>query len=237
VARATAYSGPTGRCPARLRMSCSLELRPCSSTTSGAVGSLAPYVATTGGPKTAALIGPRRERARRRCGPRASGGPRRAGRAVRPVRRPRTHPSWPGRASTSPRTRCRRVLAVDALRGAMAGLAGEGVQVPQGEPGLLERLDGVDLPGQVVEPEAAARSGRLRADAEQVEVVVVPDLGRRRKAALARGSWADLHVKGLLVEADAALQAGHVENGVVETYRVDGHRRPRPHWRRGAGEP
>ena len=49
-----------------------------------------------------------------------------------------------------------RVLAVDALGGTVARLAGVGVELGQREAGLLELVDRVDLPGEVVEPQLAA---------------------------------------------------------------------------------
>jgi hypothetical protein len=80
------------------------------------------------------------------------------------------------------------IAAVDALGGAVAGLAGVGVEVRQGQAALLQFVDGVDLPGEVVEAQRAPRPGWLRADAEQAQVVVVARPGSRRKAACARDS-------------------------------------------------
>src|SRR5690606_14637569 len=59
------------------------------------------------------------------------------------------------------------VRAVDALGRAVAGLSGVGVETRQGGSRLLELLDGVDLPGQVVEPERSARTRRLIPDPEE----------------------------------------------------------------------
>ena len=116
-----------------------------------------------------------------------------------------------------------RVLAVDALGGAVAGLAGVGVEVHQGVPGLLELLDGVDLPGQVVEPERAAgraaarrpRTGRGRGGCP-----TGAGAGTRRSRGLPRH---DRHPEGLLVEGDAALEVADEQHGVVEADGVDGH--------------
>ena len=117
----------------------------------------------------------------------AHGRPRRAGRAARRVRRSRSRPTGLGQHPHHLELVAVGVVGVDALGRAVAGLAGEGVEVRQREPGLLELLDGVDLPRQVVEPEGAARAGRLGADPEQAEVVVVArtgaGAGRRRSRA------------------------------------------------------
>ncbi len=83
--------------------------------------------------------------------------------------------------------------AVDALGGAVAGFAGVGAGVEQGLAGGGELVDGVELPGQVVEADATASLGSAGgADAEQAEVVVVARAGSRRNAALARGSRATI---------------------------------------------
>src|SRR4051812_33376012 len=50
-ARTAAYDATGGRCGARPMISVSSDPRPCSSTTRGAAGSLAPYVSTTGAGK------------------------------------------------------------------------------------------------------------------------------------------------------------------------------------------
>ena len=50
------------------------------------------------------------------------------------------------------------VGGVDALGRTVAGVAGEGAELGQGQSRRLQVLDGVDLPGQVVEPQRAARS-------------------------------------------------------------------------------
>ena len=206
-------------------MSCSFEPRPCSSTTSGAAGSVAPAVATTGAANVAAVTARPPGRARRRCGRRPSGVPRRAGRGARPVPRLELAPAGLGQHPHHLELVAVRVAAVDALGGAVAGLPGVGVEVRQGEPGLLELLDGVDLPRQVVQPQGAVRAGRLLADPEQPEVVVVPGPGQPQEGGVRAGlARHHRHVEGLLVERDAALQVGHEQHGVVEADGVDGHR-------------
>ena len=53
------------------------------------------------------------------------------------------------------------VLRVEALGRAVAGLAGVGVQLRQGRARLLQVVDGVDLPRQVVETDRPAPPRRL----------------------------------------------------------------------------
>ena len=70
------------------------------------------------------------------------------------------------------------VGAVEALGGAVAGLAGVGAGVEQRLAGGGELVDGVELPGEVVEADGAAALGAAGgADAEQAEVVVVARSG------------------------------------------------------------
>jgi hypothetical protein len=87
--------------------------------------------------------------------------------------------------------------------------------------------EGVDLPGQVVQPDGGAPraggAGRV-ADGEEAEVVVVGGVGclEERRAAEALGQ----HVQGLeaqdvAVELEAALDVAHVEHGMVQA--VDRH--------------
>jgi P-type Cu2+ transporter len=52
-----------------------------------------------------------------------------------------------------------RVGAVDAFRGAVTGLAGEGAGIDEVLTGLRELVDGVDLPGEVYRPTAPRRFG------------------------------------------------------------------------------
>ena len=85
-ARTAAYAGPVGRCEARPRMSCSLEPRPCSRTTSGAAGSSEPYVATTGAENSAVMTSPPGP-VRRPCVRRPTDALPRAGPAARPALR------------------------------------------------------------------------------------------------------------------------------------------------------
>ena len=194
-ARTAAYAGPAGRCAASPRISLSLEPRPCSRTTSGAAGSVAPCVATTGGVKASVVIDVVH---RDQLGGGADAGPA----ATSPGRSRR---STGAAFAKSPQLGLGQhphhlelvavgVLGVDALGRAVARLAGEGVEVGQGEPRLLELLDGVDLPGQVVEAEAAAGSRRLGADPEQAEVVVVAGPGQAQEGGVgARFARHDLH--------------------------------------------
>jgi hypothetical protein len=81
--------------------------------------------------------------------------------------------------------------AVDALGGAVARLSGVGVGVEERGAGGSELVDGVELPGEVVEADGALSPWSVASpDTEETEVVVVPERGSRKNAALARGSRA-----------------------------------------------
>jgi hypothetical protein len=56
---------------------------------------------------------------------------------------------------------------------------------------------------------------------EQAQVVVVGRTGRAQERGAAGDHGADLETEGVAVELDGALEAVHVEDGVVET--ADGH--------------
>ena len=117
------------------------------------------------------------------------------------------------------------VGAVDALGGAVAGLAGVGARVEQRVAGVLELVDRVDLPGQVVEPDAAAPLGAaVGPTPNRPRSWWLPERGSRRNAALARGSRAATAMpKTSAVEALGAVQVGDEQDGVVETNRRERH--------------
>ena len=85
----------------------------------------------------------------------------------------------------------------------MAGLAGVGAGVEQGLAGGGELVDGVELPGQVVEADGAAPLGAAGgADAEQAEVVVVARAGQAQEGGVGAGfAGDDLHAEHVGVEA------------------------------------
>ena len=73
----------------------------------------------------------------------------------------------------------------------MAGFAAVGAGVEQGLPGGGEFVDRVDLPGEVVQADAAAPLGSgAGADAEQAEVVVVARAGQAQERGVGWGSRA-----------------------------------------------
>jgi len=91
--------------------------------------------------------------------------------------------------------------------------------------GLGEFVDGVDLPGEVVEPDPAAPLGRRgRADTEQAEVVVVARAGQpQERGVRPRFASGDEHAEDLGVELLGAGQVGDEQDRVVEADRVDAH--------------
>ena len=76
------------------------------------------------------------------------------------------------------------VGAVERLAHAVVGGAPEGPGRGQDSAAARQVLDGRDLPGEVVQPDRAARRARrVRSDGEQAEVVVVvPAAGRMNTA-------------------------------------------------------
>jgi D-amino peptidase len=118
------------------------------------------------------------------------------------------------------------VLGIQRLRHVVVALTHQGSGGQQPGPGVDQVAQRADLPGQVVEAGVVGLVGRVAlgggADLEQAEVVVV---GRVR-CAQERGAAGDLHpdleAESLPVEVHGALQAVHVQDGVVEA--ADGHR-------------
>jgi hypothetical protein len=102
---------------------------------------------------------------------------------------------------------------------------GAGGGEPLGGDGQL--VEGVDLPGQVVEPHGAAAGGgaaRALADLEQAEVVVVGGprgLEEGGAPEAVRGHRDQPEAQHVAVEGDAAGEVTDVEHGVVEA--VDSH--------------
>ena len=110
------------------------------------------------------------------------------------------------------------VGAVDALGGPVARLTAVGTRLEQGRSGGGELVDRVELPGEVVQPDAAAA---LRAaggaDTEQAEVVMVPLAWQSEERGV--GAWFagdDLHAEQVGVEAQRPFQIGDEQHGVVE---------------------
>src|SRR6266545_7208428 len=120
-----------------------------------------------------------------------------------------------------------RILAVERLRGAVVGRADQGTGLGQLGGQLLQVVERVDLPGEVVQADGAPhRRGRLIADLEQSEVVVVGRPGRPEECGARYAAHVVDHPEAehVTVEGDAARHVSHVEHGVVEA--VDGHHVP-----------
>ena len=116
------------------------------------------------------------------------------------------------------------VDAVDAFGGTVARLAGVGTRIEQGPAKLDELVDGVELPGQVVETDRPAWLGDGPGDAEQPEVVVVSGAGQPQEGAVElRFARDEFHAEHLGVEAHRAVEVGDEEHRVVETDGRDGH--------------
>ena len=113
------------------------------------------------------------------------------------------------------------VGAVDALGRAVTRLAGVGVSVEERSAGVGELVDGVELPGEVVEADRAASPGFVGgADAEQAEVVVVLGAGQSQERCV--GAWFagdDIHAEDVGVEAHRAVEVGDEQDGVIEANR------------------
>ena len=74
------------------------------------------------------------------------------------------------------------------------------------------------------EADARALGTERRADLEQAEVVVVARARQLQEGGgHARLAGDDAHAEGGVVEGDAALEVGDVEDGVVEPHGGDGH--------------
>src|SRR5207244_3772546 len=109
------------------------------------------------------------------------------------------------------------VLGVEALRRPVVAGADEGAGASQLTGDALELVEGVDLPRQVVQTDAAR--SRLIADAEQPEVVVVGGTGRLHEDGAGPAIGTDGHppeAEDVLVPLGAALGIAHVEDGVVQ---------------------
>ena len=102
----------------------------------------------------------------------------------------------------------------------MTGLAGVGAGIEQRLTGRGELVDGVELPGEVVQADGAARPRPAgRPDAEQAEVVVVAGAGQAQERGVgARFAGDDLHAEHVGVEALGSFEVGDEEHGVVETH-------------------
>jgi hypothetical protein len=110
------------------------------------------------------------------------------------------------------------VGAVQAQGGAVAGLAGERACLGEAAAGVGELIDGVELPGEVVEPDRAAALGATGApDAEQPEVVMVARAWQAEERGVGAGfTGDDLHAEHLGVEGQRAFEVGDEQHGVVE---------------------
>lgn len=109
----------------------------------------------------------------------------------------------------------------------MAGLAHERAGLGEHELRGLQLVDRVDLPGQVVEPDARSLRAVARPDPEQAEVVVVAAARQPEERRVgARLERRDLHAEHALVEGQRPLEVGHVEHGVVEPDGGDCHEGP-----------
>ena len=116
------------------------------------------------------------------------------------------------------------VGAVEALGGAVAGLAGVGAGVEQRLAGGGELVDRVELPGQVVEADGTAALGAAGgADAEQAEVVVVARAGQAQEGGVGPGfAGDDVHAEDVGVEGQRPVEVGDEQDGVVEADGRDG---------------
>jgi hypothetical protein len=97
----------------------------------------------------------------------------------------------------------------------VARLTRERSQLGERGPGLPEVLDRVDLPGEVVVPDAP-RCALGLPDAEEAEVVMVAG-GRQPQECSARPRLLrdDRHTEHPLVEREAALEVSDKQDGVV----------------------
>ena len=117
----------------------------------------------------------------------------------------------------------------------MVGGTAEGTLRGQ-DPGRLDEvLDGRDLPGEVVEPDRAARRPRrVCAHGEEAEVVVVLAAGRTQEdRTTAERALDDLEAEDPAVELRRPRRVTHVQDGVVEASDRDPHGRSLP--RAGGG--
>ncbi|KWV30816.1 hypothetical protein AWV63_20930 [Micromonospora rifamycinica] len=109
----------------------------------------------------------------------------------------------------------------------MVGGADQGVGGGQPLRGGGQFVEGVQLPGQVVEADGGPpglRAAGVRADLEQAEVVVVGGVGgleEGRAPEPVRGHRHRAEAQDVAVEGDAAAEVGDVEDGVVEA--MDSH--------------
>jgi hypothetical protein len=126
-------------------------------------------------------------------------------------------------------------MAVEALRRAVVARSPEstGRREPLRQP--LQLGQGVDLPGQVVEPHRPTPAcgrvhggpglflGRNR-DFEQAEIVVVGRAGGLEEGGAPEPLGQDVEeteAEDIAVKGDAALDVSHIEDGMVQTR--DGH--------------
>ena len=106
----------------------------------------------------------------------------------------------------------------------MVGRADQGAGLGELVLDALQLVEGVDLPGEVVEPDGGPPGlGRAcsGADLEQAEVVIVAAaLGLQERGP--GEAHDDAEAEDVGVEGDAALDVADVEDGVVETLHRHG---------------
>ena len=114
------------------------------------------------------------------------------------------------------------VVAVEALRRPVVGLAHERACPEQVTASRGELVDRAHLPGEVVQPDRPARrTGRLGADREQAQVVVVVrPLGAEEGHEVAFAGD-DLEAEQVAIEAACPVEVPYVQDGVVEPTHGD----------------
>ena len=107
----------------------------------------------------------------------------------------------------------------------MVGRTAQGAGLGQEPRGIGEVLDRRDLPGEVVQPDRAARGARrLRPDREQAEVVVVVATARAHEDGLAAElAGDDLEAEDAAVELGGPGGVADEQDGVVEAGDRDAH--------------
>ena len=131
------------------------------------------------------------------------------------------------------------VVAVQALRRAVVGAATERIRLRECLRHPFEFVEGVDLPGQVVQPDrrsAGTGSARRGADLEQPEVVVVGRAGRLQEGGATKpvGRHVDpTKAQDVGVEPHRRVDVAHVQDRVIQPEDSHSHK-PTPHDHRAA---
>lgn len=117
------------------------------------------------------------------------------------------------------------IFGVEGLRRAVIALADEGPKFSEGDAGGGEVFEAWDLPGEVIEADAA-RPGRrgVGADFEQAEVVVVGGAGGAEKGHAAALAGDLLEGEGGAIESDRPFEIANVEDRMVEADDGNGSR-------------